>query len=782
MNISHKIRKIVLILTAVAVVLAVLVIAFISPITKYLVEKYDEQYTGRQITMDWAYVNPFTGYVHFSNLKIYELKSDSLFFSTKGMSINVEMFKLLTKTYEISDLTLYQPNGYITQIKKNFNFNDLVEKFSPKGMVDTLTAPVHFNILNTKITEGVFHYRDPLMPVNYFIKNVYFESSGKRWDSDTIAAKFSFESGIKTGDVKGNFMVNVKEKTFRLAIAVHKFDLQIVEQYLKGLTNYGSFRANLDADVQSSGNILHKDNTTQSGWLQINDFHFGKTPNEDYASFEKLHIAMHELSPQKLVYNYDSLILTRPFFKYERYDNMDNLQTMFGKKMSKIADAKANTAQFNLIIEIADYIKLISQNFFKSRFKIGKVAVYKGDLKFNDFSKSEKFSMDFNPLTIVADSIDKMHHRATIFMNTDIKPFGQATATLSIDPKDSSDFDLQYKFQKMPVSMFNPYTVAYTSFPLDRGTLDLSGTWHVRNSQIESKNHLLIVDPRTGSREKNDDKKWIPLPLVMAFIRERGNVIDYDIPITGSLKNPKFNLHDVIWDIIKNIFVKPPTTLYGLEVKKVENDIEKLLTLKWGMRESTLPRIERRFVRQMVAFLTDNPTASIDVYPQLFSQKEKEYILFFEAKKKFYLETNKKTAAEFSEKDSTKVDRMSVKDTLFVAYLNQHINRKTTFTIQDKCAKWIGLDIVNAKFNQLNAARTTTFMAYFDKEDVKKRLRLHESKDVVPYNGFTLYKIAYVGLSPKTLTEAYEKLKKLNEESPRKEFEQKRQKNGGLVH
>ena len=80
-------------MTAVAVVLAVLVIAFISPITKYWVEKYDEQYTGRQITMDWAYVNPFTGYVHFKNLKIYELDSDSLFFSTKGANVNIEMFK-----------------------------------------------------------------------------------------------------------------------------------------------------------------------------------------------------------------------------------------------------------------------------------------------------------------------------------------------------------------------------------------------------------------------------------------------------------------------------------------------------------------------------------------------------------------------------------------------------------------------------------------------------------------------------------------------------------------
>ena len=56
---------------------------------------------------------------------------------------------------------------------------------------------------------------------------------------------------------------------------------------------------------------------------------------------------------------------------------------------------------------------------------------------------------------------------------------------LSINPKDSSDFDLQYHFQKLPVSMFNPYIISYTSFPLDRGTIEFKGTWNVRNGMIQ---------------------------------------------------------------------------------------------------------------------------------------------------------------------------------------------------------------------------------------------------------------------------------------------------------
>jgi uncharacterized membrane protein YqiK len=92
-----KSRKILLIIAGIIIIIAVVVFIFISPVTKYLVQKYDEKYTGRKITIGWAYVNPFTGYIHFSNLKIYEYKSDSVFISMNGLSANISLFKLLSK-------------------------------------------------------------------------------------------------------------------------------------------------------------------------------------------------------------------------------------------------------------------------------------------------------------------------------------------------------------------------------------------------------------------------------------------------------------------------------------------------------------------------------------------------------------------------------------------------------------------------------------------------------------------------------------------------------------
>jgi hypothetical protein len=779
MKIANTKLKKIIIISICAILFAVgMVIAFISPITKYVVEKYDKKWTGRKITMDWAYVNPFTGYIYFSNLKIHELKSDSVFFSSKSLSANFSMRKMFFKTYEITQVTLDHPTGIIIQNKTDLNFVDLIKKFTP-AKTDTTLSGVHFSILKIKIKNGEFHYRENQIPINYFIKEVNYEGTGNRWDADTIAGTFSFKSGIGKGDMRGDFTINLKTDDYRYAVVIHKFDLNIIAQYLKDLTNYGSFSASLDADMKATGNFNNKEDVTAKGMLAINDFHFGKNPDDDYMSFDKFVMTINEMSPLKRIYLYDSVSLSHPYFKYELYDKSDNLETMFGKGGANVYAVAADHDRFNLIIEIARYVKVMARNFFQSYYKINRVAIYNGDLKFNDFSLGEKFSTSLTPLFVIADSIDKNHKRVDISFQSGIKPFGNATVAVSLNPKDTGDFDMQYHFQKLPAAMFNPYLISYTSFPLDRGTIELKGNWAVRKGEIQSVNHLLVIDPRVTKRIKNKNTAWLPLPLIFSFVREYGNVIDYEIPITGSLKNPKFHLKDVLTDVLANIFVKPVTTPYRMEVKNLENEIEKSLTLKWTMQQTVLSIEQEKFANKMSDFLADNPEAFITVYPVQYAVKEKEYILFFEAKKKYFMSLKEKDAESFSEDDSGKVNTMSVKDSLFIRYVNKHVSDTTLFTMQDKCSNLVGTTLVNTRFKQLNTDRESAFRFCFLKNNMQNRVQIQAAENTIPYNGFSFYKIEYKGQLPKSLTKAYEKLQELNDEAPRKKYEREQKKSAG---
>ncbi|HTB05381.1 MAG TPA: DUF748 domain-containing protein [Bacteroidia bacterium] len=761
-----------IIISSILIVL-VLVFLFSSYIAKYLIEKYDIKYTGRKISLSYAYVNLFTGYIYLHDLKVKECDSDSLFLQAKGVGAKFNLWKLFHKTCEITSLTLDQPNSIIIESPDGVNYRDIVERFRPK---DTIPSSFHVRILNIKINDGILRYRETTIPINYSGIHIYIESPGIGWLMDTLAAKVSLLSGNGGGSISGNIAIDLKSMNYRMNALINKLELKFLEQYFKMMANYGSFRANLDADLKVSGSFRDAENLNAKGSVFINDFHFGETAHKDFASFDRFALHVNAVNPLHNEYLLDSISLKNPYFKFEKYDYLNNAEMMFGEKGNVVASVQNNPERFNLILVIGGYIRTIASNFFKSNYKVNRLAIYNGNFKYVDYSINEKFSMDASPITLTADSIRKNKSRVNFFFKSGIKPYGTSSIYLSINPKDSSDFDLYYSLKNIPITQFNPYLITYTSFPFNRGTLELNGSWNVRNGVIHSNNHLLVIDPRVSSRIKNKSNKWLPMRFIMFFLKDRGNVMDYQIPITGNIKKPNFHYGDVIHNIIKNLFVKPATTPYRIEVKNTENEIENSLTINWGMRQTSLSTEQESFLSKMSALMATDPNISLSVYPITYEQKEKELILLFEAKKKYYLSKYNTRHAPMTKKDSIAIERMSIKDTLFIKYLNKMVGKHLLYTVQDKCIYLLGETYINIKYNQLKKSRMEAFNKYFNNTPIKNRVKFNTPEDEIPYNGYSYFKIAYKGDLPASLKRAYNRMNKLNNEPPRSKFQKERDK------
>jgi hypothetical protein len=445
---------------------------------------------------------------------------------------------------------------------------------------------------------------------------------------------------------------------------------------------------------------------------------------------------------------------------------------LFGRAGSNISDVTSRAGRFNLVIELGRYLKRLTKIFFQSHYRANELIVTEGEVKFNDFSLSEQFTIGANALAIKADSVDRSNKRIRVKIKSAIKPYGDLSVTLSINPRDSGDFDMQYHLNKMSASMFNPYLVSYTSFPLDRGTLELQGLWSVRKGEIKSVNHLILIDPRISKRTANKGLNWMPLPLIMAFVRERGNVIDYQIPISGNLKNPRFHLHDVVTDLLKNIFVKPVTIPYGMALREAENEIEDDLTLTWDMRQHTLRSHQAKFVKAVATFLKKQPNSTIIVYFKEYELKEKEQILFFEAKKKYFLQAHGKKRYRLSENDSIRVEKMSIKDFSFMHSLRQRSGASDTvlFSIQDKSRNYIGHGKVDSVYSRLLQDRDFDFLKWFVENGTRSRVSVRPSNEGIPFNGFSNFRIVYKGDIPESLRRAYKEMHEINDESFRRKY------------
>src|SRR5438874_11727514 len=101
-----RLKRALVITGAVLIIFFTVLVVCLSPIAKYVIEKNSEKWLGRKIELSWIYINPFTGYVYISSLKIHEYQSDSMALSAKSLSASFALLKMLRKTYEIQQITL----------------------------------------------------------------------------------------------------------------------------------------------------------------------------------------------------------------------------------------------------------------------------------------------------------------------------------------------------------------------------------------------------------------------------------------------------------------------------------------------------------------------------------------------------------------------------------------------------------------------------------------------------------------------------------------------------
>lgn len=113
---------------------------------------------------------------------------------------------------------------------------------------------------------------------------------------------------------------------------------------------------------------------------------------------------------------------------------------------------------------------------------------------------------------------------------------------------------------------------------------------------------------------------------------------------------------------------------------------------------------------------------------------------------------------------------MNPKEPSFVKYLDKHARDTSIFTIQEKCYRLVDSAVVRRKFLQLMKNREREFMSYFEENGTEKQVKMYSSLDVIPFNGFSYFKIDYRGVIPTALLEAYDRLIEMNDEPARVKY------------
>ena len=141
-----------------------------------------------------------------------------------------------------------------------------------------------------------------------------------------------------------------------------------------------------------------------------------------------------------------------------------------------------------------------------------------------------------SPISIKA-RISKHSH---ISVKGTLQPFA-ATPTL----------DLKNHVDGISLPQLSPYTTDALGYAVESGHLDADSTLKISKGLIESENKLVIrgLELRAmhnASQEKLEKQLAVPLNTALGMLRDKHDTITLDLPVSGNIENPDFDISDVI--------------------------------------------------------------------------------------------------------------------------------------------------------------------------------------------------------------------------------------------
>ena len=202
----------------------------------------------------------------------------------------------------------------------------------------------------------------------------------------------------------------------------------------------------------------------------------------------------------------------------------------------------------------------------ETQVRIDTVAIEDGSLNFADFWIQPNYAVSIQQLngSVVGLSSDEAS-RAKIALEGKVDRYAPATIDGEMNLLSATLFtNIRLKFAGVDMTSVTPYSGRFAGYEIEKGKLSIDVTYKVENRALDAKQKFVIDQLQLGDKVKSPDAVSLPLKLAVALLKDRNGVIDIDLPMTGSLDDPKFRLGPLIWKAFVGLLTKIATAPFAL--------------------------------------------------------------------------------------------------------------------------------------------------------------------------------------------------------------------------
>ena len=185
--------------------------------------------------------------------------------------------------------------------------------------------------------------------------------------------------------------------------------------------------------------------------------------------------------------------------------------------------------------------------------------------------------------------------------------------------------DVAMNFRNMELTTFNPYSGKFAGYNISKGKLSTELRYRVENRKLDAQHHIVVDNLEFGDKTDSKDAAPIPIKLAVALLKDRQGVIDLQLPVSGTLDDPKFRLGPIIWKALLGLLTKivtAPFTALGA----LFGGGEELAYVDFQAGSAELPANQAEQLSKLSQALAERPQLRLDVPVTLSAEQDSKAI------------------------------------------------------------------------------------------------------------------------------------------------------------
>jgi uncharacterized protein involved in outer membrane biogenesis len=315
--------------------------------------------------------------------------------------------------------------------------------------------------------------------------------------------------------------------------------------------------------------------------------------------------------------------------------------------------------------------------------KIGQITLQGGRIDVLDKSVNPEFSMSLSEMGgRVSELSAEANTTADVELRGKLNNYTPLEVTGKINPlRDDLFVDLKARIKDLELSPATPYAGKYVGYTIEKGKLSFDLKYLIVRRKLESQNSIFFDQFTFGEKVESATATKLPVKLAVALLKDRKGEIRLDLPVTGSLDDPKFSVWGVILKILVNLISKAATSPFSL-LGAAMGGGEELSYVEFDYGSSVIPESSAKKIETVAKALLDRPALKMDIEGHVDLEKDKDGLkqYFFNNKLRVQkLKEMVKKGQPSIPADEVKIDKQEYEKYLKMAYKQEKFPKPKNF-------------------------------------------------------------------------------------------------------